>query len=97
MLFLIQRVDCVPMLFEVLSEYRVNITTDGNALLGGEDIYDFGNLAVNLPADIDALARFDLVAFEIPAPVVGGFCFRQLLEWRPEIISFAHDYPFYIR
>ena len=51
------------MLFEVLSQYRVDISTDGNALLGGEDIYDFGNLAVNFPTDINALARFYLVTF----------------------------------
>lgn len=51
------------MFFEVLRENRIYISADRNTFFGGKDIHDFGNLVVDFPTDIDALARFDLVPF----------------------------------
>ena len=62
-MFFIKGINRFPMFFEMLRENRVNISADGNTFFGGKDIHDFGNLGMNFPADIDALARFDLIAF----------------------------------
>lgn len=58
------------MLLQMARKDGIYIPTDGYFLVGN-DIYYAGNLIVYFPTDIDALARFDLVAFEECSRIIG--------------------------
>jgi hypothetical protein len=62
-LLFIQFLYLVLVLFQMAGKNGIYISADGD-LLVGNDIHDTGNLVMYFPADIDALACFDLVAFE---------------------------------
>lgn len=69
------------MLFQMTGKDGIYISADGY-LLVGNDIHDAGNLVVYFSADIDALARFYLVAFEECRRIVGILPFAAATLFR---------------